>query len=227
MNRFSSTVRLRKRLSSWWMKAMPRACGVLGPARRVGRAVERSSARSRAGGRRRRCSWSSTCPSRSRRPGPAPRPAPARGRRRAAPGRRRSSCRDLSRLQHRAQPRAAQRWRCASITAAAQDTPPLIANDRGEGEAEQLQALVDDGEEQGAEHRPDHLALAAEQADAADHRGADDVEQDALAQHGRAGLEPAGVEDGGDARRRGREIDDRPRTRRGGPARRRPRRRAG
>ena len=92
-----------------------------------------------------------------------------------------------------------KRWRCASMTAAAQDHPALDREHRGERQAEQRQALVDDGEEQGAEHHPDHLALAAEQADAADHRGTHDVEQDALAQHRRAGLEPGGVEDGGDA----------------------------
>ena len=71
-----------------------------------------------------------------------------------------------------------------------QDDAALDREDRGERQAEQLQALVDDREEQDAEDRPDDLALAAEQADAADHRRADDVEQDALAEDRRAGLEP-------------------------------------
>src|SRR4051794_6278011 len=48
-----------------------------------------------------------------------------------------------------------------------QDDAALDREHRGQGQAEQGQALVDHGEEQGAERHPDHLALAAEQADAA------------------------------------------------------------
>ena len=54
-----------------------------------------------------------------------------------------------------------------------QDHAALDGEHREQRQPEQLQALVDHAEEQHAEQRPHHPALAAEQADAADHRGAD------------------------------------------------------
>src|SRR6185312_4806464 len=59
-----------------------------------------------------------------------------------------------------------------------QDDGTLDGEDHEQGEAHQLEALVEQHQEQHAEHRPDHLALAPEQAGAADDCGADDVEQD-------------------------------------------------
>ena len=63
--------------------------------------------------------------------------------------------------------------------------------DRRQREAEKLQPVVDDAEEQHAEEDAADFTLATEQADAADHRRADDVEQDALAEDRRARLKPA------------------------------------
>src|SRR5690606_9321180 len=62
------------------------------------------------------------------------------------------------------------------------------------------EAVVNDAEEEHAEEDAEHLAGAAEQADAADHRGADDVEEDALAEDRRARLEAAGIDDRRDRR---------------------------
>ena len=72
-----------------------------------------------------------------------------------------------------------------------EDDAALDGEHRCDGQAHQLQALVDHGQEQDAEDGPQHLALAAEEADAADDGSADDVEQDALAEHRRA-RSPAG-----------------------------------
>ena len=183
---------------------MPRASASLRPARRVGLAVERIG---RASG------WCTPPrmfivvdlpePFSPTRPSTWP-ASQRRSRRRAAPATPKKLLRQPLETRAAARPSrvsrlAAKRWRCASSDGRRQDDPALDREHRGQREAEQLQALVDDGEEQGAEDRPDHLALAAEQADAADDGGTHDVEQDALAQHRRAGLEPAGVEDGGDA----------------------------
>ena len=144
-----------KRLSSWWMKAMPRACRVARAARRVGCAVQDHRARGRAGARRPGCSWSSTCRSRSRRPGPAPARAAARGRRRAAPGTPKKLLQRPSMQQRRsASGPHDSRWRCASSDRGGQDHPALDREHRGQRQAEQRQALVDDGEEQRAEHAP-------------------------------------------------------------------------
>ena len=44
MKMFSAIVRLEKRLSSWWMKAMPRRSASRASRRRIGRAVERHGA---------------------------------------------------------------------------------------------------------------------------------------------------------------------------------------
>ena len=71
-NMFSATLRLGNRLSSWWMKAMPSASASREFGGATSAPVEDRCGRCPAGGRRRGCSSSSTCPSRSRRPGRAP-----------------------------------------------------------------------------------------------------------------------------------------------------------
>src|ERR1700733_5411922 len=73
---------------------------------------------------------------------------------------------------------------------------------RGGAQAEQLQAVVDHGDDDPAEDRAQHLAAPAEQAGAADDRGGDGV-QDVVAARDAGGdrAEVGGVDDAHDARR--------------------------
>src|SRR5690606_24465051 len=59
--------------------------------------------------------------------------------------------------------------------------------------AEQFHRRVEDDQEEHAEDRPDDLALASEEACAANDYGADDVEEDVLARDRRTGLHARGV----------------------------------
>ncbi len=197
MKRFSSMVRFLKRFSSWWMKAMPLASASLGPVGLVGLALERHPAGlglvdAAQDVHRRRLAGPVLADEAQHLAGCEPEAHPVQHLDAE------EAFRQPLDLEQGgpAQPRAKSRWRWASMIAAPRITAPLIANTRGERQPHQLQALVDHGEEKGAIEGPDDLSLAAEQADAADHGGPDDVEQDALAQHRRAGLEPAGIENG-------------------------------
>ena len=78
-------------------------------------------------------------------------------------------------------------------------TPPFTISTVKLDRPEQVQAVVDQADEEDAEGGPPDRAAAPEEARAADHRRADHVEEDALAEDRRARLEPRGVEHGGEA----------------------------
>src|SRR6516162_10509652 len=63
------------------------------------------------------------------------------------------------------------------------------------------QSVLDHGDDEGADHRADYRARAAEEAGAADHHRGDAVEKQGLARLGSTGGEARGVEDAADARR--------------------------
>ena len=93
----------------------------------------------------------------------------------------------------------------ASSSAASRITPPLTIMMVKFDRPSRFRLLSISGDEQHAETVQSDLALAAEQARAADHAGADHVEQDPRADRRRAGLQPGRVEDRAD---RGAEAAD-------------------
>ena len=155
-NRFSAMVRLGKRFSSWWMKAMPAAGGLRRVPWRV-RAAQRADIRPDPGWR---------LPPRMfiRVDLPAPFSPTARG---AGPAGKRKA--DV-RAGPRTAPKLLLRWTGHSIMFGAvperveqggeQDDAAFDHHDGEVGEIQQVQAVVDQLEEQHAEQGPEDLALA-------------------------------------------------------------------
>ena len=117
---------------------------------------------------------------------------------RAAPGPRMSA--------HRFPVAAALRRASASTLAAISRTTPVKMYFVPELVTHQAHAVVDDGDHRATDHRVDHLALAAEEAGAADHGRADRVEQDVAAAGVR--VDRVGPADAEDAADRGHERAD-------------------